>query len=161
MASTRTLDPSIRDPADEFIAWLRSQGVRVTVTSARRTHAAQAALYQRYISGRSKYPAAAPGSSKHEAGLAFDLGLDPPVYSQAGAVWERYVPKGRWGGHFRDEVHFELSGAAPSVAAGFVGGARGPREAPLESQGTGPVDWFLGRWWTGLIVDPVVKALGL
>jgi len=163
LASTRTLDASIRDDAEAFIAWLRQQGVRVTVTSARRTRAQQAALYARWLAGRSRYPAAPPGTSKHEAGIAFDLGLDPPVYQQAGAVWEQYAG-GTWGGRFRDEVHFErgaINVPKNKVATGFVGGSRGPEEKALEYQGTGPVDWFTGRWWTGLVVDPVLKALGL
>lgn len=55
--------------------------VPVTVTSGKRTREEQDALYQAYLAGRSKYPAAPPGHSAHEAGLA----------------WDSWVPDGFWG----------------------------------------------------------------
>lgn len=161
MATLRTLDPALADDAQQFVDWLRGLGVRVTVTSARRSSAKQAALYARYKAGKSKYPAAAPGTSKHEQGFAFDLGLNPPVYAQAGQVWEQYMG-GVWGGRFNDEVHYERGGAkASKVAAGFVGGSRGPQEAALEHKdpiGT-VVQTVVAPWWSFVVTDPVMKWL--
>jgi len=102
----RGLDRGLSPYADWFVDRLRSAGVRVTVTSVLRTYATQARLYRRYLAGQSRFPAAAPGTSKHEKGLAFDLQLVPPVYSDAGALWESMG--GRWGGRFRDPIHFEV-----------------------------------------------------
>ena len=48
-------------------------GKPVVVTSAVRTPEEQQKLYNDYISGKSKYPAAAPGKSKHDRGMAVDV----------------------------------------------------------------------------------------
>lgn len=88
-------------------AFQLSSGVHVT--SAKRSIADQRRLYAAYVAGRSKYPAAAPGSSKHETGRAFDIGgLSSSQLAQLGALWESWG--GRWGGNFRakDEIHFEV-----------------------------------------------------
>lgn len=89
-----------------FVRNLERQGVRVTVTSTRRSIAEQARLYDRYKRGLSKYPAAPPGSSTHGLGIALDLHLDPPVYRAAGELWERYGFT--WGGRFDDPIHFDF-----------------------------------------------------
>lgn len=115
MASLRTLDPRLRDLAAAFIRVLEANGIRVIVTSARRSLTEQKRLYNAYISGRSKFPAAKPGSSTHGSGLAFDLNLDgispgkdPPYpwqYQAAGLLWEALGL--RWGGRFQDPIHFD------------------------------------------------------
>jgi hypothetical protein len=104
--STRTLTPKVRGKADQFIRFLRSLGISVTVTSTRRSLDSQACLYERYLSGCSRFPAARPGSSKHGTGVAFDLHLNPPLYAQAGAAWEALG--GVWGGRFADPIHFDV-----------------------------------------------------
>ena len=48
-------------------------GKTVNVTSALRDNAKQQELYEAYISGKSKFPAGKPGTSKHERGLAVDV----------------------------------------------------------------------------------------
>lgn len=105
MASLRTLDARLIPLAQWFVNVLQGAGVRVTVTSTRRSMAEQQRLYDRYRRGLSKYPAARPGASTHGAGWAFDLHLDPPVYRQAGELWERLGLT--WGGRFGDEIHFD------------------------------------------------------
>jgi D-alanyl-D-alanine carboxypeptidase-like protein len=105
MASLRTLNPRFARIARQFVRALQSAGVRVVVTSARRSLDEQRRLYARAQAGLSKYPAAAPGSSTHGAGLAFDLNLDPPVYQEAGELWEHWG--GTWGGRFKDPIHFD------------------------------------------------------
>jgi LAS superfamily LD-carboxypeptidase LdcB len=105
MASLRTLDPGVYRTAAAFVAALQRAGVSVTVTSARRSADEQAALYARAKAGLSRYPAAPPGHSMHALGVAFDLHLDPPVYQDAGTIWERLG--GTWGGRFKDPIHFD------------------------------------------------------
>jgi hypothetical protein len=105
MASLRDLDSSFRPLAMAFVRVLQSAGVNVTVTSTRRSLDQQRALYERYIHGRSRYPAAPPGHSTHALGYAFDLHLDPPVYNDAGKLWERLGLT--WGGRFNDPIHFD------------------------------------------------------
>jgi LAS superfamily LD-carboxypeptidase LdcB len=106
MASLRLLDDRARPIAEWFVAGLESCGVNVTITSTRRSLDEQRRLYDNYIHGRSRYPAAKPGSSTHGQGLAFDLHLDPPVYAAAGRVWESIGFT--WGGRFKDEIHFDF-----------------------------------------------------
>jgi LAS superfamily LD-carboxypeptidase LdcB len=104
--SIRTLDERVAPLFQAFIQALERAGIRVTVTSARRSTDEQAKLYADYKAGRSKYPAAAPGHSTHALGLAVDLHLDPPVYQAVGEVWEALG--GTWGGRFGDEIHFDV-----------------------------------------------------
>ena len=79
--------------------------MRVALTSARRSVQYQACLYARAQAGLSKYPAAPPGQSTHGAGLAIDLKLTPPIYAEAGKIWEAWGMT--WGGRFGDEIHFD------------------------------------------------------
>lgn len=106
----------LRAPAEWFVQVLEHSGLRPQVTSVRRSTAKQAALYRAYITGKSRLPAAKPGTSKHERGLAFDLvipslsRLSVPEMTRAmapiGELWE--AMGGRWGGRFNDPVHFEV-----------------------------------------------------
>ena len=103
--STRTLQPDVRLSADAFIRYLMRRGVRVEVTSTFRDYATQRALWENYLAGCSRFPAAPPGRSRHGTGRAFDLKLTPPVYAEAGRIWESIG--GTWGGRFSDPIHFE------------------------------------------------------
>jgi LAS superfamily LD-carboxypeptidase LdcB len=82
------------------------RGIPLQLTSTRRTLGQQRILYRRYLAGLSRFPAAPPGTSKHERGLAFDATGSPEVLAYAGRVWESWG--GRWGGRFGDPIHFEL-----------------------------------------------------
>lgn len=75
------------------------------ITSAKRSTAEQARLYRRYLAGQSQFPAAPPGKSLHEKGLAIDMVARPEVLRWVGAVWTSWG--GRWGGD-RDPIHFEV-----------------------------------------------------
>ena len=109
------LAPWLRPYAEQFVRAVQDSGIRVQITSVRRSTAKQAALYRAYITGKSRLPAAKPGTSKHEKGLAFDMvvpslaGLSVKDMTAAmqpiGEYWE-YIG-GRWGGRFNDPVHFE------------------------------------------------------
>lgn len=111
MADLNTLAPGLVP----WAKWLHKMGQqhdgRLVVTSARRSFAKQTKLYYRWKRGLSKIPAAPPGRSLHQSGLAFDMariGIEPlgdPLLAWLGAWWEYYG--GRWGGE-RDPVHFQV-----------------------------------------------------
>lgn len=72
------LQPFLRPWAAWLVSVAPYAGARtVRVTSVRRSRAQQAALYRNYLAGRSSFPAAPPGRSKHELGLAFDVVTEP------------------------------------------------------------------------------------
>ncbi len=77
--------------------------LRPRVTSTYRSFSQQERLYRDYLQGRSRYPAARPGASLHNFGLAFDMVSDN--LEGLGHVWESVG--GRWGGRFRDPIHFD------------------------------------------------------
>jgi hypothetical protein len=80
-------------------------GILVNVSSARRTHRQQQALYRRYLAGLNPYPVAPPGQSDHEYGYAVDLWAGDSAKTRlVGRTWRS------WGGLWseRDEVHFGL-----------------------------------------------------
>jgi LAS superfamily LD-carboxypeptidase LdcB len=85
----------------------RHNGHGLVVTSMRRSRATQRRLYDDFLAGRSKYPAAPPGLSSHERGLAFDAVIQPEALQAAyGRLWESIG--GTWGASFNDPIHFEL-----------------------------------------------------
>lgn len=71
----------------------------------RRSRAQQSLLYRRYLSGRATFPAAPPGRSKHEYGLAWDMVTEPYSALYTLGAWWRQLG-GTWGGE-RDPIHFE------------------------------------------------------
>ncbi len=65
-----------RSVAPELISMVReatNAGLIVTVSSSFRSYSKQAELYSRWKNGQSKYPAAPPGRSAHNGGLAVDF----------------------------------------------------------------------------------------
>lgn len=109
-------------PLQEFLAgclanWARRQGGRVEVTSVRRSYARQRRLYEDFKAGRSKYPAAPPGTSTHEKGLAFDLHVEPrALLDRMGSLWEKIGFT--WGGRFHDPIHFDFRQRAGGPSRG-------------------------------------------
>lgn len=90
-----------------YFKWLVDVGhalkIDPRVTSTVRTRREQQALYDRFLAGRSRFPAAPPGRSLHERGLAMDLvSRDNALL---GAYWKHYLG-GRWSA--KDYVHFDL-----------------------------------------------------
>ena len=111
MADLRTLHPAFIPAARWLYAVGKHYDPLLVVTSSYRSVAKQSRLYDAYIRGESKIPAAIPGRSLHGYGLAFDLariGKDPfsdPLLNWLGQVWEQVG--GRYGGA-SDPVHFQV-----------------------------------------------------
>src|SRR5574342_442955 len=96
--------------ANGLIAWARrTLGAEVVVTSVHRSSRKQAKLYADWKAGKSKYPAAPPGTSTHERRLAFDVGVpgkSKAILEAMGKAWERVGLT--WGGRFGDPIHFDF-----------------------------------------------------
>jgi len=94
------LDPDFRPYAEALVQVARQYQLKPRVTSTFRTLREQERLYEDYRRGVSKYPAAPPGQSQHNYGLAFDMTAQDLEW--LGAVWKH------WGGYWtsRDPVHF-------------------------------------------------------
>lgn len=103
MSSLNGLQPWLLPWAQWLVSYGRAYGCQVT--SVRRTYAEQTRLYNDYIAGRSRYPAAPPGRSMHEAGRAWDMVGPPQILEWLGRGWESVG--GTWGGRFGDPIHFE------------------------------------------------------
>jgi len=110
MPSLAGLIPELRPAAQWLADYGRSLDPHLRVTSVRRGYVEQAKLYDRYRRGESILPAAPPGHSKHEHGLAFDMArvnADPrsdQLLAYLGAIWTEIG--GTW--HPSDPVHFEV-----------------------------------------------------
>lgn len=105
MNTLRGVDPRLQYFAEALIYYASYYGFSPRVTSGVRTRTEQTRLYQRYISGGSVLPAAPPGHSKHEYGLAVDIMAN----SSEGLAWMGRVWKS-WGLTWSptDPVHFEI-----------------------------------------------------
>ena len=86
-------------------------GQPLMITSAKRSRADQERLYNDYITGRSPYPAAPPGTSAHEQGHAVDIGNFNAAMEQLYAAGLRQTVAG-------DPVHFQLSAATGGILSG-------------------------------------------
>lgn len=109
MSGFQGLVPGLRPWASGLFAVAARYGLRPRVSSTFRSNRQQAHLYQKFLRGESEFPAAPPGRSLHNFGHAFDLIVkDESSQRWLGEVWESWG--GRWGGRFRDPIHFD-SGA--------------------------------------------------
>lgn len=108
MIRFRGLVPWLQPYADYLFRVAEASGFRPTVTSVFRSLQQQATLYDRYQRGLSDLPAALPGRSKHNFGLAFDLvvysGYRSAEQRALGNFWKEMG--GRW--FASDPVHFEV-----------------------------------------------------
>lgn len=98
--SLDALDPRFRP----WAVWLLQQAQGAQVTSTWRSRTQQRRLWRRSLNGTRAFPAAPPGQSKHQEGLAIDLVADSAELSRLGAIWRK--AGGIWGGSV-DPIHFE------------------------------------------------------
>lgn len=112
--SLRGLQPWLYPWAVALLRYAAQSGFPVKVASVRRSYSSQARLYRVYLRNRAadpggegtRYlPAAAPGTSTHQVGRAFDLNGDSAHLRILGKVWTQWG--GTYGGVFKDPVHFE------------------------------------------------------
>ena len=99
-AALSSLDPEFRPWAEALVGVAREYRLRPLITSTRRSLREQQRLYDEWLSGRARYPAAPPGRSLHNYGLAFDMVSSDNAW--LGEVWKY------WGGCWSpgDDVHF-------------------------------------------------------
>lgn len=99
-----TLEPCTRSWYRAALADMARAGITVTTTSTRRTSSEQLFLFKRFVAGQSRFPAARPGTSTHELGIAVDLVPKTPFALPAVVIiMARHGFK--WAGS-RDRVHF-------------------------------------------------------
>lgn len=67
------LHPEVRRRVQHLRSQAKRLGISTTLTSGHRSLESQSRLYARFLSGRSRFPAARPGYSTHNYGLAVDL----------------------------------------------------------------------------------------
>jgi hypothetical protein len=109
--SLSSLDSRFRPYAQELLIVAQQLDPLFRVTSARRGYAEQARLYRAFRMGRSPLPAAPPGHSAHERGLAVDIArpgtapLQDPLLYALGRAWS----DAGWMWHPSDPVHFEAA----------------------------------------------------
>jgi len=106
--SFRGLQPFMQPYAEWLLSVAPYAGARTArVTSVLRSRAQQQLLYRNWLDGRSSFPAAPPGRSKHEYGLAFDMVTEPfSALHTLGGWWIR--AGGEWSK--TDPIHFAAPG---------------------------------------------------
>jgi len=109
--SLSSLQPWLRPYAEWLVSVAPSAGARsVRITSVQRSRGRQRALYSRFLSGRSRFPAAPPGRSLHEYALAWDMVTEPfSALDTLGAWWKQLG--GSW--HTSDRIHFSVPLTVP------------------------------------------------
>jgi LAS superfamily LD-carboxypeptidase LdcB len=106
----RGLHEGLRPAAEWALAYAAAYGIRPLVTSTYRSWTEQLALRERYEAGISPYPAARPGYSAHNYGLAWDSVL-PPEYRGDPAFeawWEAVREYAGFNVPSNDTIHAEL-----------------------------------------------------
>ncbi len=102
------LHPDVELYARLVIGWAKYYGIPVTVLSTRRTCAQQAFLFTSYLQNpTTRIPAARPGESAHQYGLAF-YAKTTPQYQWAWDWLRQYVGFHLLGS--RDPHHAEVPG---------------------------------------------------
>lgn len=106
MLQVNGLDSRLREHAEQTFAYAFALGLHPVVTSVRRSEQEQRRLYQAYVSGKAKYPAAPPGNSAHQWGVAFDS----VVPAEELAAWTAVRRAFGWLAPDSDTVHAEWPG---------------------------------------------------
>ena len=120
------MDPRVLAALKKIQADAAARGIQTNVISGVRSLEDQKQLYANYLAGRSNQPlpypergsvplAAAPGTSEHEKGLAFDLQASDP--SKQAELWSLAPSVGLRTIGSSDPNHFELASGQPSRPA--------------------------------------------
>lgn len=114
MSGIASLQADFQADAKALVKAAGQAGLLPRITSAYRSYAEQEKVYRRFLAGLSPFPAAPPGESTHETGLAFDMIVSPDyrIYD-VGDLWTS------WGGIYgsdADPVHFEAPEAKRALA---------------------------------------------
>ena len=108
----RGLEPEVRQRAQLTLDWAARFGIRPIVTSGYRSWHKQNELYQRFLAGKSRFPANPPGQSAHNFRLAWDSVLPAEISELAGAQeWWNSV---REAAGFRVPSNDEIHAAVPN-----------------------------------------------
>ncbi|GAG84918.1 unnamed protein product [marine sediment metagenome] len=111
----KELHPQVRPAAEWLVMLAAAQGWDVRITSVFRSFREQDGLYQDWIRGRRVLPAAKPGCSQHQYGLAFDMviaeDMHGPLQRAIGGAWRQV---GGWWIGQTDPVHYGVFWTAPS-----------------------------------------------
>lgn len=109
--SLSTLQPWLKPYAEWLVSVAPYAGAHsVRITSVVRSRASQRELYSRFKAGRARFPAAPPGRSHHEYGLAWDMVTEPfSALTTLGSWWTQVG--GRWSA--TDVIHFSVPIAIP------------------------------------------------
>src|SRR5258708_34226857 len=103
------LEPEIQTGAYDLFFGASDAGLAPQLTSGLRSATQQFRLWRAYLRGGRSFPAAPPGLSAHEYGIAFDMTATPfESLADIGATWQDWG--GSWGGA-ADPVHFQIPGA--------------------------------------------------
>ena len=109
--SLRNLQPWLQPYASWLVSVAPYAGARsVRITSVQRSRGRQRALYDRFLSGQAQFPAAPPGRSLHEYGLAWDMVTEPfSALTIMGGWWNQVG--GKWSA--TDRIHFGVPVSIP------------------------------------------------
>lgn len=115
-----SLQPKAQEAARVSLRQILDAGIPARIISGTRTYEEQNALFRkgRFGNGGPKVTNARGGQSKHNFGIAWDIGIfddgrylgESPLYDRAGMVVT--VPGMEWGGNwngFKDRPHYQLA----------------------------------------------------
>jgi lambda family phage tail tape measure protein len=121
-ADLDTARERLQDYANKLVERAAAEGIDLKVTSLVRSREQQQRLYDAWLArAKTGLPAAPPGNSKHEQGLAFDVAIQgggsPEQWQRLGRIGKSMGL--RWGGDFArsDPVHFEIPTEAAATRA--------------------------------------------
>ena len=116
----KTLQPIAQTEARQFMQRIADAGITARIISGTRTYAEQERLFRqgRYGNPGPKVTNARGGSSNHNFGIAWDIGIfnngkylgNSPLYNKAGPAGVSDMVE--WGGNwktFKDRPHYQLS----------------------------------------------------
>lgn len=104
MNSTSGLQPWLKGPIEWLVYVAAHNGLQPQISSTYRSESEQRRLYEAYLRGSARFPAAPPGRSYHQFGRAADIILNQDWgYPALGALWIQMG--GNWWA--ADRIHFQ------------------------------------------------------